>query len=541
MDRRPAAHRRFAFAAAAIMVIAAIVRVLTLPLSSGVLAIEAGVGAVVLLYFGVAFKLMTFDWTRRSYLLVLYALAPALVAGFGLGLAAPKIPDFTMIAALVYASIMLSIDVGASRMAVGLAGFGVIAVFVELWLATVPITQAEIGSLIIAVAFLVGLQLLCLAHAERAKVQMDAEAESSRAFLTVARRVGTARDVTSVASAVLSASREVFPGATHGELLVLDEADGQLKSTGVSLEPQGVIATAGVIEVSPGEGLAGTVLAVGRAVVWPSALDVSMAQSNLREATRVRLRETAAAYARSAIGAPLRPPDSGVVGVLVLTSRRREELFSEDDLRAMQALADAAARALDLARRYEADLDQALLDSVTGLVSHRQLVATLDKEVSRAARADETVAAIFSDLDEFKEINDIWGHETGNRVLAMYADVLRGTLRREDTAARFGGDEFVCILPGADRSQAAAVAGRIRQRFATLAAEDRVIGASRASVSSGIAVFPDDADTADGLLNAADAELLRAKQARTRSLAGRGRGRLTRGAEDALHLTTTGE
>src|SRR5437588_3057778 len=164
-------------------------------------------------------------------------------------------------------------------------------------------------------------------------------------------------------------------------------------------------------------------------------------------------------------------------------------MFTETDVERMQALAHASARPLDLAQRHEADVDQALLDSVTGLVSHRQLVNTLDKEVSRAARADETVAAIFSDLDEFKEINDIWGHDTGNRVLAMYADVLRGTLRREDTAARFGGDEFVCILPGADRAQATAVAERIRQRFATLAAGDAVIGASRASVSAGIAVF----------------------------------------------------
>jgi diguanylate cyclase (GGDEF)-like protein len=540
MDRRPAAHRRFAVAAAAIMVVAAIVRVLTLPLSSGVLAIEAGVGAVVLIYFGVAFKLMSFDWTRRSYLLILYALSPALIAGFGLGLAAPKIPDFTMVAALVYASIMLSIDVGASRPAVALAGIAVIAVFVELWLATVPLSQAEVGSLLIAVAFLVGLELLSLSHAERARVEVEAETESSRAFVTVARRVGTVRDVTGVASAVLSAAREIFPGATHGELLLLDDSEGQLRSTGASLEPQGVLASPGIIEVAPGEGLAGTVFAAARAVVWPSALDVSMAQSNLREATRVRLRETAAAYARSAIGAPLRPPDSAPIGVLVLTSRRREELFTDKDLPSMQALADAAARAIEVARRYEADLDLALLDSVTGLVTHRQLVATLEKEVSRAARAGETVAAIFSDLDEFKEINDVWGHETGNRVLGMYADVLRGTLRREDTAARFGGDEFVCILPGADRSQATAVAERIRQRFAALAADDPVIGAARASVSSGVAVFPEDSDTAGTLLNAADAELLRAKQTRVQSLAGRGRRHAVIGAE-TTRLTTTGE
>jgi len=540
MDRRPAAFRRFGFAAAAIMVAAAIVRVLTVPLSTDVLAIEAGVGGLVLIYVGLAYRMLRFDWTRRGYLLVLYALAPALIAGFGLGLAAPRIPDFTMIAALVYAAIMLSIDVGASRGAVAVAGFAVIVVFIELWLATVPVSQQEIGSLIIAVAFLVGLQLLCLAHTERARGRVDSETLWSRTFLTVARKVGSATDMAAVTAGVLEAAREVFPGATHGELMLLDDSDGQLKSTGVTLEPQGVV-SGRQVEMSSGEGLAGTVLAGGRALVWPSALDVSMAQSNLREITRVRLRETREGFARSAIGAPLRPPEGPVMGTLVLTSRRREEMFTEADVDRMQALADAAARALDLARRHEADVDQALLDSVTGLVSHRQLVNTLDKEVSRAARADETVAAIFSDLDEFKEINDIWGHDTGNRVLAMYADVLRGTLRREDTAARFGGDEFVCILPGADRAQATAVAERIRQRFAALAAGDAVVGASRASVSSGIAVFPMDADTAEGLLNAADTELLKAKQARNRALAGRGRRRMIGDAVQGAGLTSSGE
>jgi diguanylate cyclase (GGDEF)-like protein len=538
MDKRPPAYRRYGFAAAAIMAVAAIVRVLTLPLSPDVLAIEGGVGGAVLIYFVIAFRLIRVDWTRRGYLLVLYALTPALIAGFGLGLAAPVIPDFTMLAALVYASILLSIDVGASRTAVGVAGFAVIVVFVELWLARVSVSQAEIGSLIIAVAFLIGLELLSLSHAERARGQVNAEAQQNRAFLAVARKVGTARDVTAVATAVLEATREIFPGATNGELMLLDETDGQLKSTGVALEPKGVLPVGRVIEMAPGEGLAGTVLAAGRALVWPTALDVSMAQSNLREATRIRLREVTEGFPRSAIGAPLRPPDAGVIGTLVLTSRRREDLFTEADLGAMQALADAAARALEMARRYESDMDQALLDSVTGLVSHRQLVTTLDKEVSRAARADETVAAIFSDLDDFKQINDIWGHEAGNRVLAMYADVLRSTLRREDTAARFGGDEFVCILPGADRAQASAVAARIAQRFAALAADDPVVGSSRVSVSSGFAVFPEDADTADALLNAADAELLRAKQARISSLAGRAR---RRAVAEGTVLTSTSE
>ncbi|HKR98735.1 MAG TPA: hypothetical protein VJU79_04395, partial [Candidatus Dormibacteraeota bacterium] len=252
MDTRPAASRRFGFAAAAIMVAAAIVRVLTVPLSSDVLAIEAGVGGLVLLYVTFGPRLQRLDWARRGYLLVLYALLPALIAGFGLGLAAPRIPDFTMVAALVYAAIMLSIDVGASRGAVALAGFAVIVVFVELWLATVPVSQMEVGSLIIAVAFLVGLQLLAISHTERARGEVDSETHRNRAFLAVTRKVGSATDIAAVTAGILEAAREVFPGVTHGELMVLDESDGQLKSTGVTLEPDGVVGGR-VLEISPGE------------------------------------------------------------------------------------------------------------------------------------------------------------------------------------------------------------------------------------------------------------------------------------------------
>jgi len=539
MDRRRGAAQRYGVAAATIMVAGALVRVLTVPLTPPMLAVEAGVGVLLLAYVVGAFRLVRIDWSRHGYLLVLYALGPALVAGLGLGLAAPKIPDYTMIAALVYASIMLSIDVGASRIAVAVAGGAVIVVFVELWLATVPLSQSEIGSLILAVAFLVGLQLLGISHGERERRRVDQDAGYGRVFVMVARRVGTARDVPTVAAAVLEASREVFPKATHGEVWLMDETEGVLRAPAVALEAEGVVPVLGSSELVPGEGLAGAVYAARKPLVWPAALDVSMAQTNLRELNRVRLRETrGGGFARSAIGAPLRPQGSDVIGALVLRSRRHEDVFTVADLPLVQALADAASRALELARRHEADVDQALLDSVTGLVSHRQLLTVLDKEVSRAARSDDTVAAIFTDLDDFKEINDIWGHDAGNRVLAMYADVLRFTLRREDTAARYGGDEFVCVLPGADRDQAVAVAERIRQRFTALVAEDPVVGPSLASVSTGIAIFPGDADNASNLLAAADAELIRAKQLRAESTGGRGRVRV-RGALDLNDLTNS--
>jgi diguanylate cyclase (GGDEF)-like protein len=539
MHRRTGVARRYGIAAASLMVTAAFVRVLTAPLTPTQLILEGAIAALVLVFVGVSVRLTRYEWSRRWPLLLLYAVVPSMLAGAGLWIAAPAIPDFTMIAALIFASIMLSIDVGAARGAIFVAGAAVIAAFVGLWVAVVPLTQVEIGSLLIAVGFLLGLQLLVLAHGERVRRQVDARALEGIVFAAMARKIGTARDVPSVAAAVLEACKETFPQTSYGWIFLMDDSDGLLKSHGVLLTPDGVTTGGPSFDLAPGEGMAGSLYTTGHASVWPTTIEVSMAQASLREANRLRLRELRVGFMRSAIGAPLRPPDTGVVGVILLTATRQESAWSTDDLDVMEALADEAALAIERARRHEADVDQALMDSVTGLVSHRQLLNVIDKEVARAARAESTVAVIFSDLDRFKEINDAWGHDAGNRVLVMYANVLRAMLRREDTAARYGGDEFVVVLPGADREQAVAVANRMRQRFATVAADDPVVGGAQASVSCGIAIFPADAETAPELLTAADAELLRAKR-RSQNVVGRARFRARQGGP-VQQLTSSDE
>ena len=105
------------------------------------------------------------------------------------------------------------------------------------------------------------------------------------------------------------------------------------------------------------------------------------------------LRELRVGFMRSAIGAPLRPPDTGVVGVILLTATRQESAWSPDDLDVMQALADEAALAIERARRHEADVDQALMDSVTGLVSHRLLLNAGRTEKVSTSSIREAIAA----------------------------------------------------------------------------------------------------------------------------------------------------
>ena len=512
MTGRSFASRRFAAAAAVLLTLAVAVRLLTLPLSGQVLAVEALVWVVVLAFIVAAYRLSRV-WTRSGALLVLYALTPALAASLGLRLAAPVLPDYTMVAAAVFAALLLSIDVNAPRVPVLLASGAVLVVFAEVWLDTVSLDLQEAGSLFFALAVLAGLQLLVLSHSERSREAMTGDAFRGRVFASLGRRLGAASDVQSVVTAVLEVCREAFPQTSYGVVVVRDDSDGMLRSPGVVLGPRGVMRGGSQAELASGEGLGGAVYASGHSALWSTALEVSTAHRNLREPTRERMRELRAGFVRSAIAAPLAAGRGQVIGSVVLVCHASEHAWGNEDLALIEAIAGEAARNLERARRHRTDLDHALLDPVTELPTRSQFENLLDKEVSRAVRGGDTLAVVFADIDAFKAINDRWGHEAGNEVLRTYADVLRATLRREDTPARFGPDEFVCVLPRADRAQAASVASRVSARFSEATRRNRVAGAAGASVSVGFAVYPVDGDSAFAVLTAAQAATLQNKPA----------------------------
>ena len=152
-----------------------------------------------------------------------------------------------------------------------------------------------------------------------------------------------------------------------------------------------------------------------------------------------------------------------------------------------------------------------LTDGLTGLNNHSTIKIELDLAVSRAARVDEPLSVAMIDLDDFKQINDTYGHAVGDRVLRTFSWMLRRRLRETDIAGRFGGEEFVVVLPGADAAAAFAVIEEIREAFASIRfdAQQRhffiTCSAGVASVESH--------ETASSLLLAADAALYAAKDA----------------------------
>jgi diguanylate cyclase (GGDEF)-like protein len=147
----------------------------------------------------------------------------------------------------------------------------------------------------------------------------------------------------------------------------------------------------------------------------------------------------------------------------------------------------------------------AVSDPLTGLANHRQLVEALETEIKRFGRNERPFVVLLLDLDGLKKINDALGHIVGSRALCRLADMLRLYSREMDTAARYGGDEFVLILPETDPDAARQVAQRISKRLAEDGEDPKI------SVSIGMAVYPDDGETSNEILGAADRDLYREK------------------------------
>jgi diguanylate cyclase (GGDEF)-like protein len=533
--------RRFSQAGAGVVGAVVAIRMLVLPVSSGVRLVDALMAALAVCIGFVLLRLPA-AWERyRQAASVLGAVGLALVAAVGFRAAAGELPDFTVLAAVTFTAILVGLDTDAPRnssartiasltrapwpFAVAAAG-AVVAIFVALWLTTAP-RSSGLAALIVTVIGMTGIKLLAVGGTERSLAGLDSETRRGHVYATLGRRLGVARDVTSVAAAVLEACREIFPGTSTGMVLINDPADGLLKSPGTFLSSSGVGSGGPAYELAPGEGLGGAVFVAERAEIWPTTLSASMAQASLRETNRVRLRRSKLGFIRSAIGAPLRL-DGATIGAILLTSDRQEHAWDEEDAPIIEALADEAARAIERARRHEDEMGRAQLDAVTGMPTRPQLLAVIDKELARASRLEGTLALIMADVDSFGELNDRWGHDAGNEVLVSFAAVLRSILRREDSAARFGADEFVCVLPGADREQAGAVAARILQRFAADTSTDQRIGRSGATASAGIAVYPSDSQEVAGLLEVATQQLAAAKASHELT----GRSRLLRRVRD---------
>jgi len=201
------------------------------------------------------------------------------------------------------------------------------------------------------------------------------------------------------------------------------------------------------------------------------------------------------------------------VGILVVNTFSDFTHFPEEEVETLAAVAKQAAIIIENARLHERLKEQAITDPVTSLYNHRHIHERLDEEFARASRSSQPLAVLMMDMDNFKFFNDTRGHLVGDEALRHAAGVFRKALRVSDILGRYGGDEFLAILPETSRDEAEQTGHRI----VSLLAEHPLSPADSGQrvtlgVSIGVACYPEDGVGTRELLALADAALYEAKR-----------------------------
>jgi diguanylate cyclase (GGDEF)-like protein/putative nucleotidyltransferase with HDIG domain len=249
--------------------------------------------------------------------------------------------------------------------------------------------------------------------------------------------------------------------------------------------------------IRPGEGVSGQTLVSGEAVISNAYQDeVRLPDNPLYE------------HFRTAVSVPMRW-GAELRGSLAVAFQHMRRITSED-IELLEAIADLASMACQNAQAFEQAQHAARTDSLTGVLNHGAMQVRLREEIARTRRERGPLSCLIIDLDNFKQLNDRVGHVVGDHVLQRVARTLRREFRPYDQLARYGGDEFVLILPGVGEEAATQVAERIRASVAA-AGSSSELGAGSLEVSVGIAQWREP-QTATELLERADRALLLAKR-----------------------------
>ena len=207
----------------------------------------------------------------------------------------------------------------------------------------------------------------------------------------------------------------------------------------------------------------------------------------------------------SAIALPVNWAEN-LLGVLYVESSQPSE-FDDEEIQLLRTLADLFAGALHNARTFQEAQEQAITDGLTGVKTHRFLMEALSGEWKRSTRTSRPFSLVLMDLDRFKFVNDFYGHLEGDVVLQRVGLILEQNCRRSDVVARYGGDEFVILMPETSVEQARQLAGKLRSWVAS----DPLLRDKNITASFGIATYPIHGSTPQELIQVADASMYLSK------------------------------
>jgi len=324
------------------------------------------------------------------------------------------------------------------------------------------------------------------------RVPVTLPGESPQSFVhDIAKALTSTLQLDQVLKTIMEKVNELMSPDTWS-LLLVDQETNELYfqvATGMAAEKLKDV------RIKVGEGIAGWVAKTGQATIVPDVSTDPRFSGNVDQITNMQT--------HSIICVPIRTKER-VLGIIEIINYVGKRDFGPEDMALLQAMADYAAIALENAIHVKRIHELTITDDVTSLYNARHLNFVLETEIYRSNRYHYEFSLIFIDLDHFKEVNDTYGHLVGSKLLCELAEVIRGSLRLIDYAFRYGGDEFVVLLPQTGKEQATVVARRLHQRLN----ESRfLVGENlnlKVTASLGLATYPMDAKSKAELVKLAD-------------------------------------
>ncbi len=323
-----------------------------------------------------------------------------------------------------------------------------------------------------------------------------AEAKSSRLsqelaiFHDVAKALTSSLDLDCILQTIMEKMAEYFRPDTWSLLMVDEERQDLYFAIAVGMASEALKN----VRLKVGEGIAGYVAKHGERLIVPDVYTDPRFAKRIDEMTRCETRSIICFPVRSRLR---------VLGVIQLVNVDMAH-FGDQEIYFLQSLCDYAAIAIENARAVERIQELTITDDCTGLFNARHLYKTLETEVYRSARFGYEFTVLFIDLDHFKNVNDTHGHLIGSKLLAEVGYLIKAQLRLIDFAFRYGGDEFVVLLPQTGKDSALVVAKRLQDslRASCFCREERLNLNVRASI--GVATYPGDAKSPHDIIRQAD-------------------------------------